>query len=1176
MLHLKFALNLEHLADEMIKEISKKWTDPFNAPVVIFPDPKLEQWFKLRWLKKKGVLANLNKCTIDQFLLEILVGDNKQSKKLSSDMLAIVIMAYLLKENESGEPNYKSIDKKGTLAKYLETNGKQDLGRLYDLANKLAGLFLEYETSRPKQFLQNEYNTGANGILDYWSEDLLNTTGLKDFFVKEKADGKFEPVENESWERELYSKIFHNAKTKSLLTEVFENADRESGSTKKTQYLTLPFLYRDCLDSSNTPHFNYKSNAPVFIFGLSGMGQFYRVVLREFSKQYDVHAYIQNPCMKFWEDLDTSRLVPKVKTTHVEDKITETEDYIRDDENTLLRLWGKSGRDNIKLWCLTDDYSSCDFNEGERLSLLDKKQGKPDTLLHAVQYLVSNRENTFEEGPFKKEANDASITVTAAPSKLREIEALHSSICKLLLNGVKANEILVVSPNLQEYSPFIYQIFDQAKMAAENGDKSIIHIPYTILDSISKDSLTGSLIETLFQVHDTKSVSRPDFFNLVRNPVVQAARSITPNMVSVWETWVTDMNIYRDRPNEGFMPWLQGVKRMLLSRLTSATIERPEGTCTPYANMDSSNDAVLLKFINTIEDLEKWTSAFSDRLTPSDVETLFDMFNSWARTGNVSDDLVGEKAAYHEICKAINRLKYFFLANQESIPVDIVRRTLLQASSVSEYSFGNLFVNGITFMKFAPNRIIPVKHLFFIGADVDHFPKENSYNTLDLRTLVRPWPGDDSNTNRNRYAFLCQLMSTTEGFHISYQNMDLSKDSEIYPSPVINDLKNFIDGFAAPESLTTYNVPLDEIRSKDSLFTRRGRRYMESITLLWNPTQADTGDFANAGTTYTELKTPDKVTVSNLKKYLKDPFQFYVERLINISEIEDDPTEINVEPIALNKLDESTYLKEVVHINRGLNKIFANEETYFKSLYDQDRIPHGSFGAGITEAISQKAAKINAELDKFFPQDKYTFQPIQLNENYSIEQGDEFTLQGNIPLAFISNENARECVVVEISNSSNNGKDKFLAPYIEALSLIASKKMDKVGLFVAAGKCSKQEQFDKVFTELDIDSTSARKILCDIYDNAYVTCQKKVLPIDLLSKKLGSLEELKMELDNGDGRGCWEYFAGKDIFIDDLANVSGYSTTNFESEWDEARNKQIALLACLANKFFAENENGEQ
>ena len=40
MLHLKFALNLENLADQMIDEISSVWKNPFEAPVVIFPDPK--------------------------------------------------------------------------------------------------------------------------------------------------------------------------------------------------------------------------------------------------------------------------------------------------------------------------------------------------------------------------------------------------------------------------------------------------------------------------------------------------------------------------------------------------------------------------------------------------------------------------------------------------------------------------------------------------------------------------------------------------------------------------------------------------------------------------------------------------------------------------------------------------------------------------------------------------------------------------------------------------------------------------------------------------------------------------------------------------------------------------------------------------------------------------------
>ena len=369
MLHLKFALNLETLADEMIEAISSVWTNPFESPVVIFPDPKLEQWFRLRWMKKKGVLANLNKSTIDRFLFDILVGDNRKLKKLSSEMLANVIMAYLLGKEDGTTPNYETLD--SNVAKYLtKMDGEKktlDEVRLFDFSNKLAGLFLEYETSRPKDFLQNDEGNVAKGILDYWSEEQLKTPeGLKDFFVKKTAAGAFEPVNNESWERSLYSKIFHNVNGKSLLTRVFEKADSES-DPKKVTYLTLPFLYKANLDADGKPLFKYQSKAPIFILGLSGMGQFYRIVLREFAKQHEVYAYIQNPCMEFWEDVDTSSFTPIIKTTHEDDQVLETEDAVSNSENNLLRYWGKSGRDNIKLWCLTDDYSSCDFAEDEHL-----------------------------------------------------------------------------------------------------------------------------------------------------------------------------------------------------------------------------------------------------------------------------------------------------------------------------------------------------------------------------------------------------------------------------------------------------------------------------------------------------------------------------------------------------------------------------------------------------------------------------------------------------------------------------------------------------------------------------------------------------------------------------------------------------------------------------------------
>ena len=890
MLHLKFALNLEHLADEMIEQISSCWKNPFESPLVIFPDSKLEQWFQLRWIKKKGVLANFNKRSIDKFLFDILVGDDKRKKKLSSEMLANVIMAELLNKNG----NYDSLDKTGQIAKYLTaTDGKIDAGRLYDFANKLAGLFLEYEISRPSKYLLGPNGKMAEGILDCWSQDLLqNGKSLKDFFVKKTGD-KFKPLDNEPWERALYSSIFHNADSaggKSLLTRVFEAADSEPDSAKKVKYLTLPFLYKDCLDASGEPTFHYKSKAPVFILGLSGMGQFYRVVLREFAKQHEVFAYIQNPCMEFWEDLETlkidkSKIVPKISATLEDEKIAELEEFSSVYENKLLRDWGKAGRDNIKLWCLTDDYSTCDFPEGEQEKLLNEEVESPKRLLNAVQNLVANRRNKFDGALFKKNADDNSITVTAAPSKLREVEALHSSICKLILEGVSVRDILVMSPNLQEYVPYIYQIFDQAKIAAENGDKSIVHIPYTIVDSISKESLVGSLIKTLFRVQANKAVSRPDFFSLVRNPVVQATRGINADMVAIWEHRITEMNVYRDRPGKelGSEPWLWGAKRMLLARLTSNPQEIDGCVYTPYADISSSNDSILLKFVQVVEDLEKWTNAFGDGLEQDDVETLLEMLNSWAKMKNATEELIGERAAYSEVCKAIYRLRYFYFACTKSIPLEIVKECLVQAATVSEYSFGNLFVNGVTFMKFAPNRIIPVKHLFFLGADADHFPKDDSFDTLDLRRLVRPWPGDDSSISRNRYAFLCQLMCTSDGIHLSYQNINLAKDSEIYPSPIISDLKNFVAGFAEPvkdenekeqEVLPTEVIPLDETRNNDNIFTRRGRRYRESIDCMKKAEKLKRGGLGGKSGSHRgsgDAKYPDKVSVSLLKSYWNDP-----------------------------------------------------------------------------------------------------------------------------------------------------------------------------------------------------------------------------------------------------------------------------------------------------------------
>ena len=228
MLYLKFALNLENLADELIEAVSKAWTNPFEAPAVLFPDPKLEQWFRLKWVQKKKSLVGFNSMMIDRFLMEILIGDDPHKQKLNSDMLRNVILAHLVKET-NGTPNYMLMDDEVT--RYLVIDGALDETHLFDFASKMASLFLEYETSRPSDFIRGTDGKSAPGILDKWKQGQLD-----DFFGISNHD----IAKREAWQRKLYSAIFHAHEGKpSLLSEVFENEAKRKG-IERTEYMTIP------------------------------------------------------------------------------------------------------------------------------------------------------------------------------------------------------------------------------------------------------------------------------------------------------------------------------------------------------------------------------------------------------------------------------------------------------------------------------------------------------------------------------------------------------------------------------------------------------------------------------------------------------------------------------------------------------------------------------------------------------------------------------------------------------------------------------------------------------------------------------------------------------------------------------------------------------------------------
>ena len=964
MLKIRTSVSLEALADDMIEKIRDVWKNPFEAPVVIFPDSKLAQWFKFRWLEKNSALANLNVKKLDAFIFKSIVDENEDYKLLTQDILRNLIIAYLEKKfkESSNEKIFDEIkeylyDEEGIATPLSEArpfrtsndDSKKELNyaRLFDFAEMLSSIFLEYEYSRVSDDSNN------NGIIDSWINN-------KDFFEPDSKNAKIK----EEWQKKIYLDIFSGDGCLRQANEELKSDNEIFGN-----YITLPQLFRKKSGGAFDVYKN--SSSSVFIFGFDSMKQFYRKAIKELSSKLNINLYLANPFG----------------------------DVTKESNNELLKYWGDSGKRNIELW------------------------GKNDCGGAPVIF------------------DDKSLGLISAPTKLREVEILHSNICKLLLNKkAQIKDIIVASPNLDAYRSVIYQVFNQSPQKADDNSSqtAALHLPFSIVDSSENESLTHLALKRLFSLKEKGVLSRPDFFDLVRNPVVQAARGILPDEVSNWEGWISSLNIYRDRKLDDELiekNWLTGVKSLLLAKLTNQDIivnyglprlyeprndesnnKVKEITISPFSDIASSDNESVCRFIDCIDDIEEWLSVEgqfklarpqSEALQPpqsfatqnpappqsggasSNLEDAFNKLEKWLLMNKVPSGLGNENYIFQKIKKAKDELKWQYAAGSESISWKIFSKTLLNASSKAKYNTGNLFVNGITFMNFVPNRVIPTKFMFLLGIDEKTFPRKDYKNSLDLRH-EKPIDSDDLNSEKDKYAFLNQLLNVKEAIYISYVNKDLQKDEDFYPSSVIDDILRYFKKLGKNlEIEKSLNV---ENRDWKDLFTQSALRNKETYEIMMGKDNevkissdtseglprhcnashcsplsqlADSSPTIRGGASKGDC--PEKVTVYQLRSFLEEPFKARIDRIL-LSEDEEDAEKIEFEPIVINNLDQSKIKKQLVLF--GLENKYdfsdSNQNEEFENKFNEIAVkqsiefPQGKFGEKVrNELINLSKEYIN-------------------------------------------------------------------------------------------------------------------------------------------------------------------------------------------------------------------------
>ena len=571
---------------------------------------------------------------------------------------------------------------------------------------------------------------------------------------------------------------------------------------------------------------------------------------------------------------------------------------------------------------------------------LQTEQDSDDLTLKLGSYGAANyaqwRKYSIDSDYYSAKGAYPEFKLNSAPSKIREVEVLHSEICRIINqnNDISFNDIKVFAPDIREYIPAVNLVFGEPMISEEEVEKKradagetdcSFGITYTINDYSSALSYTSEALKTLVGIEHKRFFSRVDFLSLIKNPVIQFSYGINEDDVSAWTDWIDQMNIFRRRETDRLRDdWTRAKQRLLLSRITDiGTLTGDNDEIMPF-DTNKSNECIS-GFACLIDDLYEWIEVTAKEVfvcsddEASDLDAVRDILRRITSMGNDSDnELSGEQAVISRMMSRISLLNRVFRGSA------IDRRCLILSllDSISNVSMSQKCVSkGIEFISFRPNRVIPARYVFFLGLDSDSFPGTDTKSVLDRRKSRLD--GDDSVQGKNKNAFLCQIFATSDCFCMSYVNRNLKKDESLYPSAVVNDI-------VAARKIIDSTSGIDEAGKeiKDLYTFRRLRNYRTLYTGRKRTTFRKEDDMISK-------QDRTAVTISQLRSFLEEPFRYRAENAFS-SDRNNDMEELEFEPIDLDNLTQSILRREYL--------AEQDENTIREDLIARDILPDYQYG----------------------------------------------------------------------------------------------------------------------------------------------------------------------------------------------------------------------------------------
>ena len=860
-------------------------------------------------------------------------------------------------------------------------------------------------------------------------------------------------------------------------------------------------------------------------------------VLNELSLNKDSYKklntyYLSNDSINYNKLYDLSKMLSDLYIKYEDDLFDykSSSVYKNDEEKLFEVIENKSRSNNVitrkelinELKIAKDNYVSFGFNKYTPLEeVLIKKLSIEDN--HNLKLKNSEKINDLK--------------IISAPSKIREIEGIHTEMCNILLkDGITYSDIVVLTPKISDYRTIIRQIFHQ-----DNEDFPSLTRSVNSEANIETD--ITRVLNKLKEIVKKEYYSSLDFIDLISIPLIKKNRHLNDDDINIIKDVLVNLNIKRENTKSETINDFTYLKtRLLINQVLDInisdhnTIDINSKKYIPF-NSISLTDSIISVLVDTINDLNNIIKFYQEcnESNKVDMESFKNHLSTWFSN---LDSEGGEKNS--DFQELLNKLDNYNNIINNNLSLDVLLDYLKDVSLSKEGTNDKYYLNGITFANFDKDALLEAKYIFLIGCDTNSLNTDLVISELDIR---------EHSVLKEKYkkeledAFINQASLAEQKVFISYVSEDLKTDEEIYPSNLIDNV------IKEKENLNTLNeyvkkyendkdkyekIPLDETRSNNLLFTRRefiNKGYFEELrgvkvsNSLIKPNPANQGNKTKEDIEKIDNSSNQiivEVKLNDLRGFLDEPYSFWIAKLFGREDETNDKLNDEFESLSIDNLSSYNIVKDLT-----LSKFKESSSDKVKEKYTlENKIPL------INDAIK----------DSLFDKEKQKAEALCINKNgYKVVLFDD-TLVENKYLIKVSNEilikeENNEVYLSLIKSKSDKFKD-FLELYLYSL-LYAYNKGEYTFHLVTDCK-------EAMFKDVTLSQDDAKTRLINIIEKMFKSINNlKFFKYDKLSQDNDTKDTSEYKYLNvkllGSG-GVYEYFGFKDLL--DTNDVPGFSDEN--------------------------------